>query len=91
MTLPTTLPRVAELDAGLAGTDAIRRYALAGNLALIAWPGGVADLSQRLARLGVTGQVLSGTTAQPFIGAVADNEFERRVRTVMDPDGRFAD
>jgi len=89
--VPATLPRVRELDAALAGSRAVRRYALAGNLALIAWPGDVVDLSPRLARLGLTGQVLRGTTATPFIGAVAANEFERRVRNVMDPDGRFAD
>jgi glycolate oxidase FAD binding subunit len=89
--VPTTLPRVRELDAELAGTGAIRRYALAGNLALIAWPGDIATLSQRLGALGFRGQVLIGTAAQPFIGAVAANEFERRVRSVMDPDGRFAE
>ncbi len=89
--MPTTLPRVGELDAELAGTDAVRRYALAGNLALVAWPGDVADLDQRLARIGLTGQVLTGAAAPPFIGAVADNDFERRVRSVMDPEGRFAE
>ena len=38
---------------------------------------------------GLTGQVLRGPAGRGLIGAVRPNEFERRVRMVMDPDGRF--
>ncbi len=37
-----------------------------------------------------TGQVLSGPPGRPFIGAVAPNAFEERLRSVMDPHGRFS-
>jgi glycolate oxidase FAD binding subunit len=86
--VPLTLPLVPRLDRLLDATR--RRYALAGNVAFIAWRGDLEPLSQHLAALGMTGQVLTGHSGRPFIGAIAANEFERRVRSVMDPAGRFA-
>jgi len=37
--VPLSLPQVHPLDVALAGGDAVRRYAVAGNLAWVAWPG----------------------------------------------------
>ena len=42
-----------------------------------------------LETVGLTGQVLTGPAGRRLIGAVRPSEFERRVRMVMDPDGRF--
>jgi glycolate oxidase FAD binding subunit len=84
-----TTPDVPALDLIAAERGAPRRYALAGNLAFVAWPEDLEDLSRELAALGLGGQVLTGASRRPFIGAAAPDEFERRVRSVMDPDGRF--
>ena len=46
-------------------------------------------LSTTLETVGLTGQVLSRPAGRSLIGAVQPSEFERRVRMVMDPDGRF--
>lgn len=87
--VPLTPPQVPALDAALAPGGAVRRYALAGNVAFSSWPGHVNGLSAVLAALGLTGQVLWGASGSPFIGRSVANEFEKRVRAVMDPDGRF--
>lgn len=89
--VPMTTTRVEEVDALLAGKDAARRYGLAGNVAWIAWPGDIEELSRGLAAAGLAGQVLRGACERPFIGHVPPNEFDRRVRRVMDPDARFAE
>lgn len=87
--VPLTAPQVPALDAVLASGGAVRRYALAGNVAFVSWPGGAGELSSSLTALGLTGQVLLGASEAPFIGSRVDREFERRIRAVMDPDGRF--
>jgi glycolate oxidase FAD binding subunit len=87
--VPLTRPLVAPLDSLVARSDSIRRYTLAGNVALIAWRGSLDELSLGLASLELKGQVLIGPSGRSFIGAVAPSEFERRLRTVMDPDCRF--
>ncbi len=87
--VPLTRPHVMPLETLVARSDSIRRYTLAGNVALIAWRGSLDDLSLGLESLGLKGQVLMGPPGRSFIGAVAPNEFERRLRAVMDPDGRF--
>ena len=84
-----TTPQVPLLDAIAAGNGARRRYALGGNVAFIAWPASLADLSTALAGLGLRGQVLTGSAGRPFVGAEAPGEFERRVQAVMDPQSRF--
>jgi glycolate oxidase FAD binding subunit len=84
-----TTPQVPMLDAITAGGGARRRYALGGNVAFIAWPGGLADFSTALEGLGLRGQVLTGSGGHPFVGLAAPDEFHRRVRSVMDPHGRF--
>ena len=87
--VPLTRPQVAPLDTLVARSDSIRRYTLAGNVAFIAWRGSLDDLSLGLESLELKGQVLIGSSGRSFIGAVAPSEFERRLRTVMDPDCRF--
>jgi glycolate dehydrogenase FAD-binding subunit len=88
--VPIAPSRLASLDAALGPANAPRRYAVGGNVAFVAWPGAVDDLSRDLEALGLVGQVLIGPPGRPFIGAVKPSEFERRVEAVMDPDGRFA-
>ena len=89
--IPTTLRVVEELDAALAAHAAQRRYAVAGNLALVAWPGHAAieTIEGLLRGHGLVGQVLRGPVGRSFIGALRDDTFELRLKGVLDPDGRF--
>jgi len=89
--VPLSLPQVHALDVALAGGDGVRRYAVAGNLAWIAWPGQIESLGGILLEQGLVGLVLAGPSGSPFIGATAPNPFEQRLRSVMDPQGRLAD
>lgn len=89
--VPLSLPQVQALDAAIAGGNAVRRYAVAGNLAWVAWPDSIAVLGGILREQGLVGQVLAGPAGSPFIGATAPNPFEQRLRSVMDPQGRLAD
>jgi hypothetical protein len=88
--VPITLPVIPRLDAALEWYDTIRCYAVAGNLALVAWNGALDALVDLLREMGLIGQVLLGPPGRPFIGAVTPNPFEQRLRSVMDPDARFA-
>ncbi len=87
--VPTTLRNLVELDAALAGSGAVRRYPVAGNVALVAWPSSVDDIGVLLRDRGLVGQVLRGATAQRFVGATQANPFATRLKAVLDPDGRF--
>ncbi len=83
--VPITLPRLRAFDEALAGSTAERRYSVAGNLAWVSWPGPVEPLDAILSHHGLAGQVLTGPPGPPFIGAVAANVFEERLRIVLDP------
>ena len=87
--VPLTLPRLVALDAQLSTHGARRRYTVAGNLAWIAWPAPLAALHEILASMGLVGQVVIGEAQRPFIGAIPQSPFEDRLRTVLDPHGRF--
>ena len=89
--VPITMRRIDDVERLVRDGNVPRRYGLAGNVAWIAWPGDLDALSRGLADAGLVGQVLRGTCEQPFIGHVPANEFERRVRRVMDLDGRFGE
>ena len=87
--VPITLPTLPLLDAALRHDSAVRRYTIAGNLALISWAEQLETLSGILRDMALTGQVLLGPPGRPFIGAVTPNPFEERLRGVMDPDRRL--
>lgn len=87
--VPTTVRAIGALDAALGQQGASRRYAVAGNLAWIGWPGPVAALDEMLRAHALRGQVLVGDVDRPFIGLPHDNAFGARVKAVFDPDGRF--
>jgi glycolate oxidase FAD binding subunit len=88
--VPISPPTVPPLDAALSRYDAVRRYAVAGNLALIGWRDSLEGLSDLLSGMDLIGQVLLGTPGTCFIGAVKPNVFEDRLRTALDPDARFS-
>jgi glycolate oxidase FAD binding subunit len=88
--VPISPPALLPLDAALSRYDAVRRYAVAGNLALVGWRDSLDALSDVLSGMDLTGQVLLGPAGKRFIGAARPNAFEDRLRGVMDPDGRFS-
>jgi glycolate oxidase FAD binding subunit len=88
--VPISLPTLRPLDAALSHYAAVRRYAVAGNVALVGWTGSVDTLSDVLREMGLTGQVLLGPPGSRLIGGVTPNAFEERLRGVMDPDRRFS-
>jgi len=89
--VPITMPRIHDVERLVRDANIPRKYGLAGNVAWMAWPGDLGALSRGLADAGLVGQVLRGRSERPFIGHVPANDFERRVRQVMDPDGRFGE
>lgn len=89
--VPTTLPLVPRVEEMLTAAATRRRYAVAGNLTLVAWPGPLDALASGLRDLGLAGQLILGDAPAdaPFIGALAANPFADRLRGVLDPDGKF--
>ncbi|MCB0202780.1 MAG: FAD-binding protein, partial [Anaerolineae bacterium] len=97
---PCNAVKVADLaealvhGAGDHAGDLRLRFSVAGNVAWIAWPSvihGDDGLDDILAEAGLPGLVLRGATGDPCLGAprVQDNEFYRRIKAVLDPQGRF--
>jgi hypothetical protein len=89
--VPVTLSAIPELDRLLAAADARRRYSAGGNVAWITWIGGVAELDALLRSRGLAGLVLAGPSPAPLIGSVRGEGFRRRVKSALDPEGRFPD
>lgn len=87
--VPTTPNKLAGLDARLAAAGASRRYAVAGNLAWIGWPGPVDDLHALLSELGLSGLALTGPSQRPYLGVQRGQAFVRRIKQALDPDGIF--
>lgn len=87
--VPVTPAALAALDQKLAGEGAQRRYVGGGNLAWIAWPGPISDLSALLARLSLAGLVIRGATERAEIGAYSASAFGARIQHALDPGGVF--
>ena len=68
--------------------EARRRYSVGGN---IAWVGtdDLASLEAALMQLGLTGLCLRGQCESPIIGKSIDNPLARRVKQVLDPQGKL--
>ncbi|MDQ3248590.1 MAG: FAD-binding protein, partial [Chloroflexota bacterium] len=81
--------RIATLEQFLMTSKALRRYAVGGNLAWIAWPGAIIELNNQLHTLQLSGLVIRGTVEQPRIGLQAGGVFAQRIKQALDPDGRF--
>ncbi|MFN8489210.1 MAG: FAD-binding protein [Caldilineaceae bacterium] len=84
-----TPTRIAALEAVLANTKALRRYAVGGNLAWIAWPNELAELNTHLTTLNLSGLVIRGATPQPHIGVQTGQAFALRIKQALDPAGKF--
>ncbi|MFB3904499.1 MAG: FAD-binding protein [Acidobacteriota bacterium] len=75
--VPTTLKQIPKLEESF-GRDAVRRYSLAGNVCWLASREGE----------NIEGMPYFGPR-RPIPGSVGATEFARRVKSVLDPNGRF--
>jgi glycolate oxidase FAD binding subunit len=87
--VPLTPKRIPALEARLAGTGVQRRYSVGGNVGWLAAPEPSA-LEAALAAQGLPGLVVLGAPGRPLLGPQPGESFGRRVRSAMDPKGRFS-
>ena len=87
--VPLTQQRLAQLDARLEASGALRHYSVGANLAWVAWPGAVDELDALLVSQQLSGLMLCGASAAPQLGARSGEEFARRVKRALDPQGKF--
>ncbi len=86
---PITPKRIVDLDQGLAGIAALRRYSGGGQVAWLATPEPIAAIDEMLARQNLAGLVVIGEVPDPLIGARRNHIFAQRVKGALDPQGRF--
>jgi glycolate oxidase FAD binding subunit len=86
-----TARAVPALEELLAGAGATARYSLGANVAWIAWPQEqpLDALDRRLRALTLTGMALTGPPAPALLGAGGGGPFAARIRSALDPHGRF--
>ena len=89
--VPLSLHSLPALDAALDGAGAARRYSVGGALAWVAWPGDPAALDALLQAQGLSGLLIRGQAATPFLGAPPERAFYSRVKRALDPHGKFLD
>jgi len=87
--VPLTPQRLPQLDASLEASGALRHYSAGANLAWVAWPGAVAELDRLLTDQQLSGLLLCGASVPPELGTRSGEEFARRVKRALDPQGRF--
>jgi glycolate oxidase FAD binding subunit len=86
-----TARAVPGLEAALADAGAPARYSLGANVAWVAWPQArpLTELDGALRGLGLTGMALTGPPAPGVLGAARGGAFAARIRSALDPHGRF--
>jgi glycolate oxidase FAD binding subunit len=89
--VPLTAKDIPEFDRLFDSAGARRRYSAGGNVAWIAWPGSAASLDALLRSLSLAGLVLSGPATRPLLGATRGDNFRARIKSALDPEGRFPD
>jgi len=89
--VPVTLAVLADFDEALGGRGAGRRYSAGANVAWVSWPGAATELDQLLQARGLSGLVLQGPTPRPLLGIRREDPFQRRIKSALDPAGRFPD
>ena len=87
--VPLTPKRVPQFDTFLADQGAQRRYSVGANLAWIAWTKPLDQLDQKLTDLGLAGLVVLGQPGMVRLGARTGVAFAKRVKTALDPQGRW--
>jgi glycolate oxidase FAD binding subunit len=83
--------RVPELEAKLEELAVERRYGAGANIAWLAWPGerSAQELDELLRSVGLAGIFLTGSPETPMVGTHRGGVFAQRVKSALDPPGRF--
>ena len=89
--VPLTPGRIPRLEADLAGKPVLRRYVSGGQLAWLALEEAPQTLDGLLSAQGLSGLVLLGPPGRPRLGVSDRGSFYRRIKTALDPLGRFAE
>jgi glycolate oxidase FAD binding subunit len=86
-----TARAVPALEELLAEAGATARYSLGANVAWVAWPQEqqLDALDRGLRALTLTGMALTGPPAPALLGAGGGGPFAARIRSALDPHGRF--
>lgn len=86
--VPVTPGRIAGLEKALPSAIA-RRYSVGGNLLWLGWDKPLADLDTLLTSQGLSGLLLRGVADSPWLGKRPGGAFLARVKTALDPEGKF--
>ena len=87
--VPVTAAQVPTI-AGLRRDPTRIRFSSGFNVAWIAWDDELSGLSAELSAAGARGMSLIGPSAGARVGVPESNEFEERVRRVLDPHNKFS-
>lgn len=89
--VPLSPARVPAFDAALPA-GALRRYSAGGNAGWVALPSEqLAGFETTLNQQGLAGVLVFGPPGRPLLGQRAGEAFARRVKSALDPEGRFVD
>ena len=88
--VPLTPARISIAET-LRGACPLRRYSAAGNLGWLASPESPAGMDEALKGAGLSGLAIFGPPGKVRLGVRAGGEFERRVKSVFDPSGKFGE
>ena len=88
--VPVTPGRVIRLEDSLAGVDeSRRRYSVGGNLLWLGWQKSMTALDNLLTSNGLSGLLLRGPADQPWFGQKPSGHFLARIKSALDPEGKF--
>lgn len=87
--VPLTPAQIPTLEEHLDEQEARRRYSVGGTVAWVAGLGSLAGLDALLRELHLSGLVIRGNVAWPYLGVSKGQSFAARVKRVLDPDQRF--
>jgi len=88
--VPLSPARLADFDAAIAGASTLRRYSAGGNVAWVAFPAEqLASFEAALNAQALAGLLVFGPSGRPLLGQRTGAAFATRVKTALDPNGRF--
>ncbi|MFP6901046.1 MAG: FAD-binding protein [Opitutales bacterium] len=89
--VPVSARLIAKLDEALRPLGVLRRYALSGNVAWLAWPDveRVVEIDVVLRKLELSGLILMGDGDGTIIGYRRDFTIQAQIKRALDPQGRF--
>jgi hypothetical protein len=88
--VPLTPARISIAET-LRGVCPLRRYSAAGNLAWLASPESPQAMDKVLRGAGLSGLTIFGPPGKVRLGVRTGEAFERRVKSVFDPSGKFGE